>query len=220
MKYERRMPRFEVIPMLEPPDDIAEWYLEQQYSSEEINVFRLRNIWIVSPQVENSIAEKVQDNIRDKERAKKYWEKKESLRRQNDVGVLLEELIQNKNVDSRIDIIDRLFELDNGIYKVFLENLKKEYLPHYFDDTMRVLVRTIRRQNITEDILDLFRSNKFRDPQDYASLLQVLGFIKSKTNLGLLYSFYVFYQDNFPDTSLFEGPLFGIAYYLSDSVNK
>lgn len=217
MNYERRMPRFEVIPMLAPPEDISEWYSKQQYSSEEINVFRLRNIWIVSPEVENTIAEKVQDNIRDKERAKRYWEKKKSVRRQNDVGVLLEELLQYKNVDSRIDIIDRLFVLDSGIYKIFLENLKKEYLPHYFDDTMRILIRTIRKQNITEDILDLFRSNKFRDPQDYASLLQVLGLIKSKINLGLLYSFCVFYQDNFPDTSLFEGPLFGIFYYLNGS---
>lgn len=216
MKYERRVPRFEVIPMLDAPDDIPEWYEKQQYSSEEINVFRLRNIWMISPEIESTIAEEFQNASQDKERSRRYWEKKKSVRKQNDVGVLLEELNQAAYMDSRIDIIDRLFELDTGIYKVFLENLKKEYSPHYFDDALRILIRTIRKQNITEDILDLFRSNKFRNPQDFASVVQLLGFVKSRKNLNVLYSFYIFYLNNFPDTNLFEGPLFAISYYLSD----
>jgi hypothetical protein len=218
MKYERRMPRFEVIPMLDAPDDIFEWYEKQQYSSDEINVFRLRNIWMISPDIENTIAEKFQNASQDKERSKRYWERKKSVRKQNDAGVLLEELNQDAYMDSRIDIIERLLELDSGIYKVFLENLKKEYLPHYFDDALRILIRTIRKQIITEDILDLFRSNKFRDPKDFASVMQLLGFVKSRENLKLLYSFYIFYLENFPESNLFEGPLFGISYYLSDLV--
>ena len=52
------------------------------------------------------------------------------------------------------------------------------------------------------------------DTQDFASIIQTLGLVKNDRNLTYLYSFYVFFKDNFPDEDYFEGPLFGIENYL------
>ena len=44
MYNEKRMTRFETIPIMEPPLKIEEWYKKQKYSDESISVFRIRDM--------------------------------------------------------------------------------------------------------------------------------------------------------------------------------
>ena len=59
-------------------------------------------------------------------------------------------------------------------------------------------------------------SSKIRDPLDFSSLLMILGRSKDAKYIHFLYTFYVFFKDNFPDKEYYEGPFLG----LNEIINR
>jgi len=214
MNFERRMPRFDKIQILEPPNNIEEWYENEKYSEEEINVFRLRNIWLLKPEIEKEIFNIMIKKIKDNERKNTYAKQSKYIRTENNVEILFKLFNDKEYYDVHAIILDKIESLDTNFYKKYIDMLKNKYDDIIFDNALRFLVRKIKVKDITEEILELLRTNSIRDPQDFASLVQIMGFQNNEKNIKYLYSYYNFFKNNFGEENYFEGPLYGISYII------
>jgi len=214
MNFEKRMPRFDKIQILDPPDNIKEWYFLQEYSEEEITVFKLRNIWLIKPEIEKEMFSLTILEEKDKKRINRYNQQRKYISDENNVEILKKIYNDKEYFDVHPIILDKIVGIDPDFYKKYLEILRGQYDDIVFDDALRFLVRKIKIKDITEEIIELLRSNAIRDPQDFASLTQIMGFQNKKENIKYLYSFYSFFKNNFEDREYFEGPLYGLSYII------
>jgi hypothetical protein len=215
MEFKRRMPKMEKIPLLNPPDDIEEWYKSEPFSDQKITEFKLRDFMFIENDIQQFITKTMFEIVKDKERERKYIEGKKSINKETDVHKLLDLLNDEDYFDLNADIITRLDKLDANIYKHFLEKLKTEFSNQDFDNIIKILVINLRRKNISDEIIEVLEANYIRNPRDFASLLQILGLQKTEKNLTLLYTYYKFFKNNIPEEIYYEGPLLGIYYYFN-----
>ena len=216
MNFEKRMPRFEKVPLLKYPDNMKKWLETRQFAENELTVYRLRDVWLRNPDLENLAIEQMFTAIEEKKRQRKYEENNKIILKEEKVATLLEYLSNNDFFDSRIEIIDRIMSLDGDIYRDFLARLNEKYSDVFFDNVTRVLARKIKEKDLFEELFSLLKNNIVRDPSDFSSILQIMGLSKNKLVPSILFSFYTFFQDNFPDKPYFEGPLLGMLYYFEE----
>ena len=155
MNFERKMPRFDKIQILEPPNNIEEWYKSENYFNEEVNVFRLRNMWLLKPELEREIFSLMIKNIKDIERKAIYTKQNKYIKTENNIEVLFIKLNDKEYYDVHPIIIDKIISLDPNIYKKYIDILKKKYDDITFDDALRFFVRKIKSMDITEEIIEL-----------------------------------------------------------------
>ena len=107
-----------------------------------------------------------------------------------------------------------MYSLNENIYKDYLKYLENAYTEETFDNIVLVLIETIKKKDISDEILDLLKKDKIRDPQDFSVLAQIMGLADTNNKIMYIYSFYKYFINNFPEENYFEGPLFGINYFI------
>ena len=121
-------------------------------------------------------------------------------------------------MDLHVDIIDKIISLGLDSYLLFIEKLSAQYSEIFFDNSIRYFSRLIEYDNMSSVILSLIKKDYVRDPKDFASLIQVLGKSKIREDINLIYSYYIYFKDNFPDDTHYEGPLFGMYYMMDNKI--
>jgi hypothetical protein len=215
--YSKRIHKFQKIPLLVVPESIEEWYKNQDFSENEVTVFKLRHIFIQSPDIEEEIIKNVlKELINDKERIKEYNTNIEYINNEESENVLLKILNENSFQDCRVEIIKKLLSINENIFLKVLELLKNDYTDIFFDNSLRILSRIAWKRDISKEIISFIKTNPIRNPKDFSSIIQILGCCKNKEVLQILYSIYNYLVDNFPDDEYYEGPLFGLMYYFNN----
>jgi hypothetical protein len=212
--FEKNVARYERIPKLVIPQDFESWLKKQNLSDEEITVFKLRDIWIRDCSLEKKIKDLVLSHKSQIERNNKYSEKMVMIDNMNIINSLFDFLDNTEYLDLHIDIIDKIIKLRSNSYSLFIDKLSTKYSDMFFDNALRYFSRLIEINNMSDVVFELIKKDYIRDPKDFASLLQVFGKSKKMEDINLLYSYYVYYKDNFPDDYHFEGPLFGMFYMM------
>jgi len=133
---------------------------------------------------------------------------------ENDLGKLKELIEKREHRELIPEIINRIYSLNEHVYKDYINYFENEYTEEDFDNIISVLVETIKRKDISDEILDVLKKDKIRDPQDFAVLAQIMGLGDTNNKIVYLYSFYKYFINNFPEENYFEGPLFGISYFI------
>jgi hypothetical protein len=105
------------------------------------------------------------------------------------------------------------------LYKDVLFKLTSDYNDVFIDNAILILGNEYRSRDISKDIIDTLKTNKIRDPLDFSSILMLLGKSGDSDYIDILYSFYVFFRDNFADDEYYEGPLIGI-YEIIDKLQQ
>jgi hypothetical protein len=213
MYNEKRMPRFERIPIMEAPPKIEEWYIKQKYSDDRISVFKLRDMININEKSE----EKFFKDLNNYQTDDQIHENKQLLKRienENRIEELIKIYDSGEARNILVDITKKMIEIDDNIYKIYIEKLKNKYSETGFDNIFMILAKTSDRKDISTDIIDILKNNYIRDPQDFASLIQILGLCNNQDVLKYLYTFYGYFVNNFANESYFEGPLLGISYYI------
>jgi len=213
MQIEKRMTRFKNIQLLEIPENIESWYKTIKYSEEKITVFKLhhmisideeeREVFFIDLRKQLKKEEKIESNILSTQ-----------LSVETDLGKLKELIEQRKHRELVPQIINRMLSINEDIYLEYIHRLDNQYTEDIFDNAIAVLIETSKKKDISNEILDLLKKDKIRDPQDFAVLSQIMGLGDTNNIIMYLYSFYRYFINNFPDENYFEGPLFGISYYL------
>jgi hypothetical protein len=212
--FEKRVARYEKVPKLLIPNDFESWIKKQKLSDNKITVFKLRDMWILNCSLENKIKDLVLNNKSQIERKNEYLQKIRMIKNVNASTNLFGFLDNTEYLDLHIDIIDKIIELDDNSYSLFIDKLSMKYSDMFFDNALRYFARLIEIDNMSDVVLELIKMDYIRDPKDFASLLQVFGKSKKMEDINLLYSYYVYFKDNFLDDYHFEGPLFGMFYML------
>ncbi len=211
IEHERRMPRFKRLPKYTMPPEVRERIPSLEMSDDEINVLRLRHAKMCfgsfSAILEDEkirktfppdrIAE-IESNIRKVKQAKGY--------------ALLYSLLFEPAGNDAIDIlVQKLVSLKPSVYDDVLESLGSDYTDMFFDNALILFYRCFDKEDISSKILSFLETNAVRDPLDFASLCMSLGSSKNEDLLDFLYSMYLFFKDNFPEDSYFEGPLLAMV---------
>ncbi|NLK46660.1 MAG: hypothetical protein GX297_08435 [Treponema sp.] len=216
--YNKRIHKYQKIPLLSVPENIEEWYKNQDFSENEITVFKLRHIFIRSPDIEEVIMRNVLKEIKDdQKRIENYKTNIEYINNEESENVLLKLLNENSFQDCRVEIINKLISINENIFLKVLELLENDYTDIFFDNSLRILSRTALKRDISKEIISFINSNSIRDPKDFSSIIQILGCCKNEEVLQILFSIYNYLVDNFPDDEYYEGPLFGLMYYFNNA---
>jgi len=212
MNFDKRMHRFNKIEITDSPVDIEKWLTSQKYSDERITVFKLRNMIMIDPVDQKNFYKDLQKQMSkvEKDKSKMIVNR---IDKETDLNWFIDFLDSNEHKELSLRIIKRMLAIDEKSYCYYLNLLKKKYTDNQFDCILQILTETIRIKDVAEEIFNIMKEDYVRDPQDFASLTQILG-LSNSFELNYLYSFYIYFKNNFPDNNYFEGPLFGISYYL------
>jgi len=197
---------------MNPPESIEEWFKTIKYSNETITVFRLHEMIDINEIDQNAFYNDLKRHLTKEER-KESEEHLIWIKNENCISELLSIYDNDKHKELVREIVSRIIQLDNCIYKKFLEKLKVKYTENEFDNVIHILVETIKTKDISEELLEVLSSDYVRDPQDFAVLIQILGLCSNDT-FSYLYTFYNYFKNNFPEENYYEGPLLGISYYI------
>lgn len=214
MNIERKVHKYKKIPITEIQIDIDKWYSSKNFSDDEVTIFKIRNIWLIDDEIENKVITLMIKSIKDINRKNEYNENNDKIDSINDPILLWQQINDGNYTDNVIYAITKILMLDNNFYIKVLQDLELLYSEIKFDNSLRILARTIKKIDISNLIWELLKKDKIRDPQDFASLLQLIGISKNMQNINLLFSFVNYFELNFTDESFFEGPLFGVGYIL------
>jgi len=216
MDNQKRMTRFKNIQILEMPIDIIKWYRSIKYSGEEITVFSLHHMIEIDERDSAIFLKDIRKRLSNSE----LLESTNLLciiENSEEIEFLKDLLESKKHRELTNKIVERMYTINDYIYKDYLDKLNTKYSEDIFDTIVSVLIITIKRKNIVNEIFELLINDKIRDPQDFAVLAQILGIAITEDKVNYLYSFYKYFINNFPDNNYFEGPLFGISYFLKNN---
>jgi len=212
MKTDKKMTRFKNIQLLEIPDKLEDWYKNVKFSDDRITVFKLHHMICIDDDKVHFYKD-LRKKMSKKERDESIIIQK-NIKIEKDYTKLQDLLIQRNHRELVPEIIKRMCSLNENIYKEYINKLEEKYSEEEFDDIINVLVEVIKQKDISEEIIGLLKKDKIRDPQDFAVLSQILGIAVTGDKINYIYSFYRYFINNFPEENFFEGPLFGIEYYL------
>jgi hypothetical protein len=213
VQFKRRMPKIEKIPLMKVPGDISGEFGEKLRLDESRSVFVIRDFFLES-ELDGSL-EKTLLKVMDDEKLRNYKKLRQVIIAETDIGNLFNLLSQENNIGIKTHIYKRLVDLDPEIYTQFLEKLKTPYSEECYDSVFLILGMTLQTTDISPAIIEFLRGNYIRDPADFASMIQLLGYGKGDVNLQYMYTYYHFFIDNFEDEHYYEGPVIGMANYFS-----
>jgi len=151
------------------------------------------------------------------DRCREAKELEKLLKTSNDYNALFACLSTKAGQDIFSKLANKLKELNPSFCKDILNHLTEAYTNIFFDTAFLILAQECKAQDISADIIATLKTNKIRNPLDFASLLMTLGQTRNRENLPLLYGFYEFFVDNFPDENHMLGPLLAIQDIVNQS---
>jgi len=185
-------------------------------SDDEITVIKLRHARIHFINISKLLSDESFTKEIPSERLKEMENHINEVKETTDYDYLFSLLSKTKGSDAIDILIEKLLHLKPNVFEDIIDGLCDNYSEIFIDNALITLKKVFEKNDISEQILNLLKSNKIRDPLDFASLLMVLGQSRNENLLETLYSFYVFFKDNFPDEEYFEGPLLAMCDILSD----
>jgi hypothetical protein len=211
--FYRRMPRVEKIPLMKIPDDLFQMIEDRLYLGDSRSVFVIRD-YFLSTELDGSFEKRVVKEL-DTGRLKRYKTLKQEINAEKSIETLFELLSRENNIEIRNCIYKRLIEMDVNVYNKFLEELKAKYSEECYDAAFIVLGMVINKTDISNEIIEFLNGNYIRDPSDFSSMIQLLGYRKNEINLQYMYTYYNFFVNNFEHENYFEGPIIGLGNYYN-----
>lgn len=216
MNIKDRMHRFNRIKIEEAPSNILTWFPKQHFIYDRTTIFLIRNMLYIDQDNRDKVQATLKNQLSKEEKEKSNMIL-HSLKNEKSVDRLIDMYELNEYKAIEVEIIRQMLFLDENAYRFYLNLLKTKYTNIQFDHVFQVLVEAMKIKNISEEILSILKEDFVRDPEDFASLIQVLG-LADVDNSKYLYSFYNYFKDNFPSKDYFEGPLYGFLYAIGNNV--
>lgn len=210
IEYKRRMPRFEKIPGISATKVNIQKLKKGTFNQDIITVNRLRYAKLDFGDIDEIalavMKQKMPDDIRTKEIIENIG-RVESTENYNDLFDFLSSKI---GCDAITSLVKKLRNKKHNLYKDILSKLTTGYNDIFIDNAILILGNEYCYKDISNDIISALKTNKIRDPLDFSSLTMILGKSNDTRHLNFLYTFYVFFKDNFPEEEYYEGPLLAI----------
>lgn len=185
-QYNRRMPNVKRIPKLSVPEDILRKVEATMLLPQEVTATRMR--------YKNLHFHNFSEIIQHPEIRKDIEKNMQIVKETEDYANLFSLLSEKAGADAADLLTEKLMRLKPGVD----------------DDVLAALSEVYEREDISAKIISLLESNKVRDMLDFSSLLMLLGRSKSRDVLPVLYSYFVFFRDNYPEEEYYEAPLFAM----------
>jgi hypothetical protein len=210
IEFKKRMPKYEKIPILSLSTEELFKLKKMSMNENEISVNKLRHAKLIFKESDEIVKNILKLKLPNDKRTNEILDNTNLIEETSDYEILfsfLSDLIGN---DAITLLIKKLRAINISLYKHVLSVLREDYNDIFMENALLILSNEFSEQDISSDILNLLKSNNIRDPMDFSSFLLVLGHSKNIENLNVLYSFYIFFKDNFPENEYFEGPLLAI----------
>lgn len=221
--YKRRMPRFSKIRKIEFPANGRETLENFEYPEELIpTVLTLRRLSLDPRSEITDIAYKaLKKSNKDSERVQEMERNRGFIENCDDYDTLFSLLSQSKGMDGLSRIVVKLMAANEDLLEDIFDGLRNPYNELFMDNSLRVIYAVLEEHpEKGQEIIKFLSEDKVRDPIDFSSILMTLLATKSREHLDWLYTFFIFFQDNFPDESHFLGPYYALMSLLNtDSVN-
>jgi len=188
MQIEKRMTRFKNIQLLEIPEKIEYWYKTIKYSEEKITVFKLHHMISIDEEEREVFFNDLRKQLKKEEKIASIILSTQ-LSVETDLGKLKELIEQRKHRELFPQIINRMLSINEDIYLEYIHCLDNQYTEDIFDNAIAVLIETGKKKDISNEILNLLKKDKIRDPQDFAVLSQIMGLGDTNNIIMYLYSF-------------------------------
>lgn len=204
------MPRYERIPIIDLPPEKLKEINQLPLSKIQVTVNKLRHVKISFPGHDEIARKLLIKKLKNDKRTKEALTNTKLIESCNEFNTLFSYLSTSVGCDAITLLNKKLKSINKDLYKMVLTKLEDAYNDLFIDNTIVILANELRINDISENILEFLKLNKMRDPLDFSSMLMILGQSKNKGLINLLYSFYIFLKDNFPEEEYFEGPLLAI----------
>ena len=191
-QYNRRMPNVKRIPKLSVPEDILQKVEATMLLPQEVTATRMR--------YKNLHFHNFSEIIQHPEIRKDIEKNMQIVKETEDYANLFSLLSEKAGADAADLLTEKLMRLKPGVDDDVLAALSEGYERG----------EVYEREDISAKIISLLESNKLRDMLDFSSLLMLLGRSKSRDVLPVLYSYFVFFRDNYPEEEYYEAPLFAM----------
>jgi hypothetical protein len=210
IEYKRRMPRVEKIPEISETKVNIQRLNNDTFNQDIITVNRLRYAKLHFVDFDeialSAMKQKMPADIRTKEIIENIG-KVESTENYND---LFDFLYSKIGCDAITSLMKKLRNKNPDLCRDVLSKLTTGYNDIFMDNAILILGKEYCYKDISNDIISALKTNKIRDPLDFSSLTMILGKSNDARHLNFLYTFYVFFKDNFPEEEYYEGPLLAI----------
>ncbi len=210
LEYERRMPKIEKIPQITATkvdiDKLNKVILDQ----DSVTVIRLRHAKLTFSNFDEITLAAMKRELPNDTRTKEIIENIGKVESANRYDVLFDFLSIKIGNDAISPLIKKLRNKNKDLYRDVLAKLTGDYTNTFMDSAILILCSEYDHQDISDEIIGMLKTNKIRDPLDFSSLLMILGRSKDARYINFLYTFYVFFKDNFPEAEYYEGPFLGI----------
>ena len=210
LNYKRRMPRIEKIPQLKATKNDIDKFKKVILEQELITTIRLRHANLNFKNANEIALEAMKRVIPGDSRITEINENIIKVESENRYTVLFDYLSSRIGNDAISPLIKKLRNKNSNLYRDTLLKLISNYSDTFMDNALLILGGEYEYQDISDEIISTLMLNKIRDPLDFASLLMILGQSNDTRHIDFLYSFYIFFKDNFPDTEYYEGPFLGL----------
>jgi len=207
------MTRFKNIQMLEAPDNIEKWYKTAKYALDRITVFRLHHMLTIDEKQSGIFRADIIKKLSKEDRS-------ESKRIHDEIGKESDISKIKYYFDNKIhrelsnEYAKRMCYLNKDVYKEYYKKIENEYSDDDIDRIVELTVETMKMIDISSKILKILEEDLVRDPKDFSVLAQLIGISNNDKMINYLYSFYMYFINNFPEDNYFEGPLLGISYFI------
>ncbi len=178
--------KYSYIQIYDPPKEIIEWYHNQKYSLNEYSISKLRDDVISLSDQELFHAKSILQEERMHARLKNLLREEDKINQIINTNELIDKLEKTEYAEIKIVVINRLIEIDNNSYMYFIQLLMKPYTDNIFDLVFKALLKTMKIKDIFEDLLSLLVTNCISDPDDFSSLVQLMGYSKNEKVLKYL----------------------------------
>ena len=210
LNYERRMPRLKKIPQVKATEKDIDKLKKVILEQDVINEIRLRHTLSISKKFDEIALEAMKQAIPNDPRITEINKNIEKVESENRYAVLFEYLSTGIGIDAKSPLITKLRNKNSKLFVDVLSTLTGVFSNIFIDNALSILGGEYEYQDISDNIVETLMSGKIRDPLDFASLIMILGRSKDARHIDFLYTFYVFFKDNFSEEKYYEGPFFGL----------
>ncbi len=210
LDYKRRMPRLTKIPQIKATKKDIDKLRNAPLSQEVVTTIRLRHAKMTFKNADEVVLNAFKRALPEDYRLAELKDNIKKVESENRYSVLFDFLSSRTGNDALSPLIRKLRNKNQNLFEDVLSKLISGYTDTFMDNALIILDGEFEYHDIGDRIVDTLKSGKIRDPLDFASLAMVVGRSKTAKHIDFLYTFYVFFKDNFPDKEYYEGPLLGL----------
>lgn len=211
--FKRKMPKYKKIPQLKINNEIINRIKARQISDEEqISVYTITDLLITSAGKEmGKLIKKILSKMPDKKHRLEAIRKTQSrLKQENDFESLFSLFKTDYAKDLFHELYPKLIKTEPHLYQYILDELEINNSDQIFDNSLLFLGNQIMDVDFGNEIISRLEQDKFRDPQEFASLLMILGYSSNNEYKDFLYSLLIFFEDNFPGKNYWQEPFIAL----------